>query len=867
MEEIRDYYAFLGVPRNATADEIKRAYARKRREYQNDETKSTQLNQAYEVLCDSAKRKQYDLNMQYGNQVEDIKEKIQNSETLEQRDKYLVDAKKIYLDILKNDAENADALWNMVGIEELLGNDTQAIQYLKQLEKCVEGDDKLQVYHRLGEIYRRLGKVDEAIKCYHAIYKADAAYVEDIKILVRLCYEDKKNLKVAIQILNDCINRSTDSRLKIVYLYETLRAIRLLKVSSYQKVEDTLYKKLETFHTDNEESNLANAATILTCFEDVLDREDFECFHRMEQIYLLYGVKHPELNQAFRAVQQIVPLMEKGKLHKAIELYLEEQWTKEIREQIGRLIIKEAEQIKASLESIKKEAPEYWKSENELVDLEKLVNENLKASKEFNSLSNDRTISYYMKKMIECILLDGFVAFEDIKDEFIEARDSFFEREDRGKYQHTLKKMQEYYPLCYTLFADIFFTEAPVEKSNGNNTISERGHNTNSNASPTVYYPDANEEYIHRPYLSGLLELIFIIIGTCCFPPILPIVLITKYYHRHEKAVKRFLKKLLILGIVALIIAVIGAVIYFVIESKEKQYEEAHNGWLTDKELEKADDLSAEYSKKTDIDIRYIQREEGDKSQIAYEGPYIYLVYSSMGFSFELGSHTLYSNCLTEGENEQLADMLWAMVEDEELSDMEICEQFFEITYDFINEREMSYEQDVNSDERQNNETKDNGEAGNHQENDATYFKIEIMDYYNLNAYEFAEQFDMQIQEGVGGCNGFGISEYLYRRGQWADFYTISLHARSDFTDIAGAFQTSIISDKYSLFGIYVGMEFSECVEVLGQQGFILDETETWNVDESYYYYFNNSQGERIQVNIYENTCDGIDFWPAIYFN
>ena len=220
MEEIRDYYAFLGVPRNATADEIKRAYARKRREYQNDETKSTQLNQAYEVLCDSAKRKQYDLNMQYGNQVEDIKEKIQNSETLEQRNKYLVDAKKIYLDILKNDAENADALWNMVGIEELLGNDTQAIQYLKQLEKCVEGDDKLQVYHRLGEIYRRLGKVDEAIKCYHAIYKADASYVEDIKILVRLCYEDKKNLKAAIQMLNDCINRSADSRLKIVYLYQ-----------------------------------------------------------------------------------------------------------------------------------------------------------------------------------------------------------------------------------------------------------------------------------------------------------------------------------------------------------------------------------------------------------------------------------------------------------------------------------------------------------------------------------------------------------------------------------------------------------------------------------------------------------------------
>ena len=195
MEEIRDYYAFLGVPRNATADEIKRACVRKKREYQNDTEKFIQVNRVERCLCNPAERKQYDLNMQYGNQVEDIKDKIRNSETLEQRDKYLDDAKKIYLDILKNDVENTDALWNLVGIEELLGNDIEAIHHLKQLEKCEEGDDKLQVYHRLGEIYRKLGKIDEAIKCYHVIYKVDVAYVEDVKVLARLCYEDKKNLK------------------------------------------------------------------------------------------------------------------------------------------------------------------------------------------------------------------------------------------------------------------------------------------------------------------------------------------------------------------------------------------------------------------------------------------------------------------------------------------------------------------------------------------------------------------------------------------------------------------------------------------------------------------------------------------------
>ena len=175
MDEIQDYFVLLGVSDNASMDEIKRAYTRKRREYQNDEDKSTQFFFFFFLLCDSAKRKQYDLNMQYGNQVKDIKDKIQYSETLEQRDKYLFEARKICLDILKKDADNDYALWNLVGIEELLGNDAEAIQYLKKLEKCVDRDDKLSVYQRQGEIYRKIGNIDEANKSNYVIYIAEEA--------------------------------------------------------------------------------------------------------------------------------------------------------------------------------------------------------------------------------------------------------------------------------------------------------------------------------------------------------------------------------------------------------------------------------------------------------------------------------------------------------------------------------------------------------------------------------------------------------------------------------------------------------------------------------------------------------------------
>ncbi|XHU96129.1 MAG: J domain-containing protein [cyanobacterium endosymbiont of Rhopalodia gibba] len=71
MQQVRNHYAILGIPKNATSEEVKKSFRKLARQYHPDvnpgdktaEEKFKDINEAYNTLSDQTKRAEYDLQL------------------------------------------------------------------------------------------------------------------------------------------------------------------------------------------------------------------------------------------------------------------------------------------------------------------------------------------------------------------------------------------------------------------------------------------------------------------------------------------------------------------------------------------------------------------------------------------------------------------------------------------------------------------------------------------------------------------------------------------------------------------------------------------------------------------------------------
>ena len=148
--------------------------------------------------------------------------------------------------------------------------------------------------------------IDEKIRYYTMRYKSGKATAEEIKILVRLLYEEKKEQKKAVWILNQCMGQTNDSALQLLYLYEALRAMRSFENELNKTYEVTLYKKLEQLATKEIVHSYAELSVLQSCMEDAVKRRDFACYHTLEQIWKPYWKNDAVWKKRFHTLKKEV---------------------------------------------------------------------------------------------------------------------------------------------------------------------------------------------------------------------------------------------------------------------------------------------------------------------------------------------------------------------------------------------------------------------------------------------------------------------------------------------------------------------------------------------------------------------------------
>ncbi|WP_414697779.1 DnaJ domain-containing protein [Peptacetobacter sp. AB845] len=98
---MENYYEILEIRKNATNGEIKNSYIKLLRVYppEKNQEKFSKIREAYEVLSNEKTKKEYDIFLEYGDDIKKLEEKADEAFEKEDFKKAIINLKKYYYSI------------------------------------------------------------------------------------------------------------------------------------------------------------------------------------------------------------------------------------------------------------------------------------------------------------------------------------------------------------------------------------------------------------------------------------------------------------------------------------------------------------------------------------------------------------------------------------------------------------------------------------------------------------------------------------------------------------------------------------------------------------------------------------------------
>lgn len=491
---MENYYEILEIRKNATNGEIKNSYIKLLRVYppEKNQEKFSKIREAYEVLSNEKTKKEYDIFLEYGDDIKKLEEKADEAFEKEDFKKAIINLKKILL-------FNRDLSYikNRLGLAlSYNGDNDKAIDiFLELLES--DNDNPIFNYNLAIEYIKK----EEYIKAEKYLLKAnDLDPINDaiISTLIGL-YIDRKKYKKAIMFLKSCIGKYGDDNFRDFIYYIKMIEVYILS-NDIDKMSDVVSELVKITPDDRDIKNhvslelarLASKLYDLNAFDLVIiitekvkklcDGELNEIISSMYESSVIKDEYYKNFPQLMKDDRIIGPL--KGPIYYYFTEDIEDGDEDKNFNAIESAMENAPKEVIDSLKIMKESYYKLYEVRKELYEeIEKIARKNYKLEEEYIKIKDDRDITHGLKRLVALWLATGISDYERKK----YASDILNEinNENIDRINKAARKIKNIYVNIYKLNPEIIdeLINISDRSTQSNNTSRNNNYNTNNSSS------------------------------------------------------------------------------------------------------------------------------------------------------------------------------------------------------------------------------------------------------------------------------------------------------------------------------------------------------------------------------------------------